>query len=67
MEAREGRDACAPTGQWSAGLMRLQIAHWMQARMMHLTWPRLFKFWEWVVCPNGLGFRSWLRWATQDS
>ena len=36
---------------------------------IHLRYPRIYKFWEWVVMPTAsggrLGFKNWLKYAVR--
>lgn len=40
---------------------------WIESRLLKhnfpTRFPRLYKFWDWVLQPGGLGFRLWAKWA----
>ena len=43
--------------------MKYGVYVWMVNHDWVTRFPRLFKFWDWVVMPSGLGLWYWFRYC----
>jgi len=43
--------------------MRYKIDLWMINDGWNVRFPRIYKFYDWVLMPGGLGFRAWVFWS----
>lgn len=42
---------------------RKQVDLWLLSHDIQVRHPRLYKFWDWVIQPGGLGLRRWLKYC----
>jgi hypothetical protein len=43
-------------------LLKYRIESWFMDHCANTRWPRLYKFWDWVIVGD-MGFRRWFSWA----